>query len=121
MATRLYLSNDTSARAAGAAALAEAWSDRTDVQLIRTSSRGAFYLEPMVERDGPDGRIAWFNVSPQDLPAILSGTGGTAVHTIPFLPSRRDIHLPTSVRLSPCLWMNTRLAVDCPGWKRRFA
>ena len=85
MATRLYLSNDTSARAAGAGALAEAWCDRPDVQLIRTSSRGAFYLEPMVERDSPQGRIAWFNVSPQDLPSILAGTGATPVETIPFL------------------------------------
>ncbi|MFO0717058.1 MAG: NADH-ubiquinone oxidoreductase-F iron-sulfur binding region domain-containing protein [Nitrospira sp.] len=85
MATRLYLSNDTSARAAGAGTLAEAWCDRPDVQLIRTSSRGAFYLEPMVERDSPQGRIAWFNVSPQDLPSILAGTGATPVETIPFL------------------------------------
>lgn len=58
MALRLYLSNDTSARAAGAGLLAETWSDRPEVQLIRTSSRGAFFLEPMVERDSPDGRLA---------------------------------------------------------------
>ena len=49
--TRLYLSNDTSSRAAGAERLADAWSDRPEIQLIRTSSRGAFFLEPMVERD----------------------------------------------------------------------
>lgn len=82
---RLYLSNDTSARASGAGLLADAWSERPDVQLIRTSSRGAFFLEPIVERDSPAGRVAWFNVTPQDLPSILSGTGGTAVQAIPFL------------------------------------
>ncbi|WHZ14528.1 MAG: NAD-dependent formate dehydrogenase beta subunit [Nitrospira sp.] len=85
MATRLYLSNDTSARAAGAASLADAWADRPEIQLIRTSSRGAFYLEPMVERDSPDGRIAWFNVTPDDLPRILAGRDGTLVSSIPFL------------------------------------
>lgn len=82
---RLYLSNDTSSLAAGARRLAEAWQQRSDVQLVRTSSRGAFFLEPMAERDGPDGRMAWFRVTPDDLPAILSGAGGTPVSAIPFL------------------------------------
>lgn len=85
MALRLYLSNDTSARAAGAGLLAETWSERPEVQLIRTSSRGAFFLEPMVERDSPDGRLAWFNVTPDDLRSILAGIGGTSVRSIPFL------------------------------------
>ncbi|MFO0733101.1 MAG: NADH-ubiquinone oxidoreductase-F iron-sulfur binding region domain-containing protein [Nitrospiraceae bacterium] len=43
------------------------------------------FLEPMVERDGPEGRLAWFNVTPDHLPTILAGTGGTPVHAIPFL------------------------------------
>ncbi len=82
---RLYLSNDTSARAAGAGRLAEAWMERPDVQLIRTSSRGAFFLEPMVERETPNGRQAWFNVAPEDLPRIVAGLGWTPVEDIPFL------------------------------------
>ncbi len=85
MALRLYLSNDTSARAAGAGLLADSWSERPEVQLIRTSSRGAFFLEPMVERDSPDGRLAWFNVTPDDLRSIVAGIGGTSVRSIPFL------------------------------------
>lgn len=85
MVTRLYLSNDTSARAAGAGRLADAWRGRPEVQLIRTSSRGAFFLEPMVERDTPSGRKAWFNVTPEDLPLIEAGLGGTPVEEIPFL------------------------------------
>lgn len=56
--TTLYLSDDTSSRAAGADRLAAAWRARPDVQLVRTSSRGAFFLEPMVERDLPQGRMA---------------------------------------------------------------
>jgi formate dehydrogenase iron-sulfur subunit len=83
--TRLYLSNDTSSLAAGAGRLADAWSDRPEIQLIRTSSRGAFFLEPMVERDTPLGREAWFNVVPDDLPRIVGGVGGTPVTGIPFL------------------------------------
>ncbi len=83
--TRLYLSNDTSSRAAGAEKLADAWRDRSEIQLIHTSSRGAFFLEPMVERDTPGGREAWFNVRPNDLPRIVAGVGGTKVAEIPFL------------------------------------
>ncbi|MEO6307642.1 MAG: formate dehydrogenase, partial [Nitrospiraceae bacterium] len=83
--TRCYLANDTSSCAAGAGRLADAWSDRSEIQLIRTSSRGAFFLEPMVERDTPDGREAWFNVAPNDLPRIVASVGGTPVTGIPFL------------------------------------
>ena len=84
-ATPLYLSNDTSSLAAGAGRLADAWSDRPEIQLIRTSSRGAFFLEPMVERDTPNGREAWFNVVPGDLPSIVGGVGGMPIAGIPFL------------------------------------
>ncbi|TKB34744.1 MAG: formate dehydrogenase [Nitrospira sp.] len=83
--TRLYLSNDTSSRAAGADKLADAWRDRSEIQLIHTSSRGAFFLEPMVERDTAGGREAWFNVLPNDLPRIVAGVGGTKVAEIPYL------------------------------------
>jgi formate dehydrogenase iron-sulfur subunit len=82
---RLYLSNDTSSRAAGAARLAEAWSDHSDIQIVRTSSRGAFFLEPMVERDTPEDRVAWFNVTPSDLPRIRAGEGGVPIANIAFL------------------------------------
>ena len=82
---RLYLANDTSARAAGIDRLVDAWKSRSDVELVRTSSRGAFFLEPMVERDGPEGRVAWPRVTPDDLPKILAGVGGVPVSSIPFL------------------------------------
>ena len=39
----------------------------------------------MVERETPDGREAWFNVAPNDLPRIVAGVGGTPVAGIPFL------------------------------------
>src|SRR4029078_8217863 len=85
-ARRLCLSNATPPVAAGAGRLADAWSGRPEIQLIRTSSRGAFFLEPMVERDTPNGREAWFNVAPDDLPRIVAAVGGTPVAAIPFLP-----------------------------------
>ncbi|MFQ5993134.1 MAG: formate dehydrogenase, partial [Nitrospiraceae bacterium] len=82
---RLYLSNDSSSRAAGAERLANAWVRRPGIELVRTSSRGAFFLEPIVERDMEGGRTAWFHVTPDDLPKILDGVDGTPVEAIPFL------------------------------------
>jgi formate dehydrogenase iron-sulfur subunit len=85
MALTLYLSNDTSARAAGADRLAAAWETVSDIQLSRTSSRGAFHLEPLVERDGPDGRLLWPRATAADLPRIRAGIGGIPLRDISFL------------------------------------
>jgi formate dehydrogenase iron-sulfur subunit len=85
---RLYLSNDTSSRAVGADRLAARLTERADLQLVRTSSRGAFFLEPMIERDGPDGRLLWPNVTLDDLSIILAGTGGTPIEAVPYLANQ---------------------------------
>ena len=82
---RLYLSNDTSSQAAGVGHLAEWLQERTDIQLLRTSSRGAFYLEPMIERDGPEGRLLWPNVTVDDLPNVIAGRGGVPADNVPYL------------------------------------
>jgi formate dehydrogenase iron-sulfur subunit len=85
MTTRLYIPQDTSACAVGAERLAKAWTKERDVEIVRTSSRGAFYLEPLVETDGPHGRIGWTNAKERDLARILRGEGGMPVDQIPFL------------------------------------
>ncbi|TAL09823.1 MAG: formate dehydrogenase [Nitrospirae bacterium] len=85
MTRRLYIPQDTTARAVGADRLARAWEKERGVEIVRTSSRGAFYLEPLVETDGPQGRIGWPNVTAQGLPKILRGEGGTPISDIPFL------------------------------------
>lgn len=88
---RLYLSNDTSSLAAGADRLAERFEQRDDIQLVRTSSRGAFYLEPMIERDGPEGRLLWPNVTSDDLPDVVAGRGGVPVESIPYLAKQTRV------------------------------
>jgi formate dehydrogenase iron-sulfur subunit len=89
--TRLYLSNDTSAKAAGTDRLAKAWGDKPGIELVRTSARGAFFLEPLVERDTPPGRMAWPRAGPDDLARILAGEGGTPVGQIPFLAGQTRV------------------------------
>jgi formate dehydrogenase iron-sulfur subunit len=82
MTVRVYVPRDTSARAVGADEVAgrisTATSDR-DVKLVRTGSRGAFWLEPLVEVDTPDGRIGYGPVGAQDVDGLLAAgmlTGG---------------------------------------------
>jgi len=88
---RLYLSSDTSSKAAGADRLAERLEEQSDIQLVRTSSRGAFYLEPMVERDGPKGRVLWPRLTVDELPNVIAGTGGVPVDSIPYLSQQTRV------------------------------
>ena len=88
---RMYIPQDTAARAVGAERLAKAWAKERDIELVRTSSRGAFYLEPLVEVDGPDGRIGWPRATESDLSSILQGKGGTPIATIPFLAKQTRV------------------------------
>jgi hypothetical protein len=87
-AVRLYPSSDAASRAAGAHRLVETWSARPDVQLVRTSARGVIYHEPIVGRDRSGGRVAWFDVTPDAVLAIIAGQGGKPVQEIPFLARR---------------------------------
>src|SRR5579884_2828806 len=98
---RLYLSNDTSAQAAGIEELAQAWAGTPDVDIVRTSSRGAFFLEPMVERDMPDGRRAWPRARPEDLPTILNGEGGLRLADISFLGDQTRVTYANFGELRP--------------------
>ena len=82
--TKVYVANDSSALAAGADRVAEALRKVKDVEVVRTSSRGAFFLEPLVEVDTPAGRAAFANVKPQDVATLLKKKS-TPLAQIPFL------------------------------------
>ncbi|MDO5104027.1 MAG: NADH-quinone oxidoreductase subunit NuoF [Lautropia sp.] len=74
--TKIYVPLDTAALAAGADAVAaaiEAEANRCGlvVQLIRNGSRGLLWLEPMVEIETPEGRVAYGPVCVADVPALF--------------------------------------------------
>lgn len=95
--TRVFVPRDAVALALGADQVAAALSAhplaaRTSV--VRTGSRGLFWLEPMIEVETPAGRIAYGPVSADDIPALLADglLDGTAQESrlgppsaIPFL------------------------------------
>ena len=86
MTRRIYVPCDAAARAVGAdkvvAALLEA-AQRSGIalEIVRTGSRGLFWLEPLVEVDTPAGRIGFGPVTPNDAAGLLAG-GFAASHPL---------------------------------------
>ena len=68
--TRVFVPRDAAALALGADAVAAALAPHATV--VRTGSRGMFWLEPMIEVETPAGRIAYGPVSASDVPGLLS-------------------------------------------------
>jgi formate dehydrogenase iron-sulfur subunit len=73
MTVRVFVPLDTSACARGAEELALALQTRCgdDIELVRNGSRGLFWLEPMVEVETTQGRIAYGPVKVEDLDGLL--------------------------------------------------
>ena len=95
---QLYVSRDASALARGADATARALALEADrrnipVDIVRTGSRGMFWLEPLLEVATPAGRVGYGPVAPADAAALFDAglaDGGAhasrlgAVADIPF-------------------------------------
>jgi len=77
MSVRIFVPKDAAALALGADAVAAALAQYGTV--VRTGSRGMAWLEPMVEVETPEGRIAYGPVAASDVPGLLAAgflTGG---------------------------------------------
>ncbi|WP_395686263.1 formate dehydrogenase beta subunit [Caenimonas koreensis] len=75
-AVRIYVPRDSAALAVGAeevaqAITAEAASRGLQIELIRNGSRGMFWLEPLVEVQTPQGRVAYGPVQPEDVASLF--------------------------------------------------
>lgn len=76
-AWRVYVPSDTAAASVGAddvAAAVQEWAARhvdAELQLVRNGSRGAAWLEPLVEIDTAKGRVGFSRLSSADVPALL--------------------------------------------------
>jgi len=76
-ARRIFVPGDAAALSVGAEAVARAVARAiadgvVDATLVRTGSRGLFWLEPLVESDTPEGRLGFGPVGPADVPGILA-------------------------------------------------
>ncbi|MGA3005028.1 MAG: NADH-ubiquinone oxidoreductase-F iron-sulfur binding region domain-containing protein [Acetobacteraceae bacterium] len=68
--TTIFVPRDAAALALGADAVASALAPHATV--VRTGSRGLFWLEPMIEVAAPSGRMAYGPVTATDIPALLA-------------------------------------------------
>ncbi len=76
MAVTVYVPRDTTALALGADRVATrlergARTRDMEINIVRNGSRGLFYLEPLVEIDTIDGRVAYGPVTPGDVESLL--------------------------------------------------
>ena len=68
MSETVYISQDSASIALGADDIASAIAiSNQDVDIIRTGSRGMFWLEPMIEVETPEGRMGYGPVSVDDI------------------------------------------------------
>ena len=105
MTTRVFVPADSSALSVGADAVAtaiarEAAARELDVTIVRTGSRGLFWLEPLVEVLSAGGRLGYGPVSAAEVPALFEAgflSGGDhpkalgPVETIPFLARQQRL------------------------------
>jgi len=75
---RVFVPRDAAALALGADTVAGLLRQAGNVEVVRTGSRGLFWLEPMVEVETAQGRIAYGPVGAGDVPGLLGvlPTGG---------------------------------------------
>jgi formate dehydrogenase iron-sulfur subunit len=108
MSARVFVPADSSALSVGAngvagAILAEARARSLDLALVRTGSRGLFWLEPLVEVETAAGRFGYGPVAPSDVAALFEAgclTGGRhpkalgRVEDIPYLARQQRLIFP---------------------------
>ncbi|WP_375741073.1 formate dehydrogenase beta subunit [Pseudomonas boanensis] len=96
---------DSVARAVGAddvavALVREAERRQLSLDLRRTSSRGLYWLEPLVELETSEGRLGFGPVAPEDVPVLLDALQGDAaahplalglVEQLPYLKSQQRL------------------------------
>ena len=102
---RLYVPRDSAARAVGADAVAAALAAQCkargrDVEIVRNSSRGLFWLEPLLEVETASGRVAYGPVAADDVAGLLDAgllEGGThalghgPTEAIPYLAKQQRV------------------------------
>jgi formate dehydrogenase iron-sulfur subunit len=73
MTAKLYIPKDSAAVAVGADEVARAFAARgIAAGIVRTGSRGLYWLEPMIEVETAEGRIAYGPVAAEDVDGLLA-------------------------------------------------
>jgi formate dehydrogenase iron-sulfur subunit len=103
---RLFIAKDAAAVSVGADEVAEAFQLALQkagrpVEIVRTGSRGLFYLEPMVEVSTAAGRVAYGRVMPSDVDGLMaSGLLDGGSHRLRLGPPEEIPFLKRQTRLT---------------------
>lgn len=106
MSLRLFLPGDTSALALGADSVAiilieEAERRGKAIELVRNGSRGLFWLEPLLEVELGDERLAFGPLTSADIPAVLDALAlDPAQHPLCLGPVHDISYLKSQQRLT---------------------
>lgn len=106
MSIRIYVPIDSSALSLGAEQVARAIRHEAAVRdiavdIVRNGSRGLFWLEPLVEVDTPQGRIAYGPVQPEDVRGLFdAGFQQGAAHSLCHGPTDQIPFLARQERLT---------------------
>ena len=76
MKARVFISRDSGALCVGADEVARALFKAAekrglDIEIVRTGSRGMYWLEPTIEVERPEGRIGYGPTKPSDIDSLL--------------------------------------------------
>jgi formate dehydrogenase iron-sulfur subunit len=87
MTLRLFVARDAGALAVDAEEVADALRQaalhrNAEIEIVRPGSRGMYWLEPLVEVETPDGRIAFGPVCAADAASILSAALDGGAHPL---------------------------------------
>ena len=105
MIARVFVPGDSSALAVGAGATAGAIADEArargaEIEIVRTGSRGLFWLEPMIEVETASGRVAYGPVAASEAGSLFAAgflAGGAhakslgRVDQIPYLEGQQRL------------------------------
>src|SRR3984885_15474748 len=105
MSARVFISSDSSALSVGADLVADAIRDEArrrgfDVELVRTGSRGLFWLEPLVEVETAAGRVGYGPIASGEIAQLFDAnflSGGAhpkalgRVDDIPYLAKQQRL------------------------------
>jgi len=89
---KIFVPRDATACALGADRVATAITGAAaargiELELVRNGSRGAFWLEPLIEVETVDGRMAYGPVAPDDVPGLFdAGFPGDTDHPLALGP-----------------------------------
>ncbi|MGC4250911.1 MAG: NADH-ubiquinone oxidoreductase-F iron-sulfur binding region domain-containing protein [Sphingobium sp.] len=83
--TRVYVSRDMASVALGADEVAQALAE-AGCEVVRTGSRGLFFIEPLVEVETPQGRVGYGPVGVEDVGKVLDGTHPHRLGDVGALP-----------------------------------